>query len=119
MPNPRSTKMKTQDQDTTKKHNTSLPSTHPKNKPWFTVLGAIIVVALIVTVSAVVFARLAQRHSAQTAPPPGQWESVLTGYTLTSLVATPGNPAVLYTCATTTAPDAVQSSAPTATNSYT
>ena len=122
MPNPRSTKMKTQDQDTTKKHNTSLPSTHPKNKPWFTVLGAIIVVALIVTVSAVVFARLAQRHSAQTAPPPGKWESVLTGYTLTSLVATPGNPAVLYTCATTTAPDAVQSSTPTtppATNSYT
>src|SRR5437867_4110516 len=101
--------MKTQDQDARRgpinqaPHRLIVPTadssanSRSKGKRRLAILGAIIVVALILTASAVVFAQLAQRHAGQTAPPPGQWESVLTGYTLTSLVAARSNPAMLYT----------------------
>lgn len=107
--------MKTQDQDTIEGPGIPPSPARSKGNRRLAVLGAIIVVALIVGVSAVVFAQLAQRHGGQTAPPPGQWESVLKGYTLTSLVAARSNPAVLYTCATTANQNASQSAPATTT----
>ena len=68
----------------------------------FATLGAILVVALIVGASAVVFAQLSQQHKNAAQPPSGTWVSVLQGYTISSLAAAHNSPAVLYACATQT-----------------
>jgi len=68
---------------------------------WLAGIGAITVVALLIGASALVFAQLKQHQAGQTtpAPPVAQWQQVLKGYTLNSLVAARSNPAVLYACA--------------------
>ena len=73
----------------------------PRRRRWLAGIGAIIVVALLTGASALVFAQLKQRQASQTTPTPpvAQWQQVLKGYTLTSLVAARSNPAVLYACA--------------------
>ncbi len=63
-------------------------------------MGAILVVALIIGASAVVFAQLSQQHKNAALPPSGNWATVLQGYTITSLVAANNSPGVLYACAT-------------------
>ena len=80
-------------------------------KRWLAGIGAIIVVALLIGASALVFAQLRQRQASQTTPTPpaAQWKQVLKGYTLTSLVAARSNPAVLYACAV---PNATSQSGP-------
>jgi hypothetical protein len=66
-------------------------------------VGAILVVALVVGASAVVFAQLSQQHKNQAAlVATGNWVQVLNGYTLTSLAAVGGTPSILYACATHT-----------------
>src|SRR5437764_15427044 len=92
--------MKTQDTDTLGKQASSSPPAHPKRKSRrFAGVGAIIAVALIVGLSAIVFAQLAQHHSGKQPPNAGQWQQVLKGYTVVSLVAAPNNPSALYACA--------------------
>lgn len=76
-----------------------LKSRHTGGRARFTMLGAILVVALIVGVSAVVFAQLSQQHKNAAQPASGSWTSVLQGYTLDSIVAAPDSPAVIYACA--------------------
>src|SRR5947207_1119717 len=78
------------------------PPARPQRKARrFAGIGAVIAVALIVSLSAIVFAQLAQHHSGKQPTPPnaGQWEQVLKGYTVVSLVAARNNPSVLYACA--------------------
>lgn len=67
---------------------------------WIATFGAILVVALIVGASAIVFAQLSQQHKNAAQPPSGNWVSVLQGYTLSSLAAAHNSSAVLYACAT-------------------
>jgi photosystem II stability/assembly factor-like uncharacterized protein len=67
---------------------------------WIATFGAILVVALVVGASAIVFAQLSQQHKNAAQPPSGNWVSVLQGYTLSSLAAAHNSPAVLYACAT-------------------
>jgi len=64
-------------------------------------IGALLVVLLIVGISALAYALIAPHRQGQGAPPAtsGAWEKALTGYLVTSLVAAPGNPTVLYACA--------------------
>ena len=71
-------------------------------------LAALVIVALIVGASAVVFAQLAGRHGnpptkgsggTATNGPTGQWTAVLKGYAISSLAASPANPNTLYACA--------------------
>lgn len=78
---------------------------------WLAPFGAILVVALIVGASAIVFAQLSQQHKNAAQPPSGNWVSVLQGYTLGSLAAAHNSPAVLYACATN-----VQNNSSTSTN---
>ena len=93
--------MKTQDTDAAGQQITPPSPARPKRNRWLAGIGAIIVVMLVVGLSALVFAQLRQHQVGQTAPTPptAQWKQVLTGYTLTSLVAARSNPAVLYACA--------------------
>lgn len=67
---------------------------------WLAPFGAILVVALIIGASAIVFAQLSQQHKNTAQPPSGNWVSVLQGYSLSSLEAAHNSPAVLYACAT-------------------
>jgi hypothetical protein len=92
--------MKTQDTDSA---GISSPPPARKRRAWGAGIGALIVVAAVITASVIVFAQLAQRRNGTTqGPQAGQWEQVLSGYTLTSLEAVRSNPAVLYACATLT-----------------
>src|SRR2546423_11952243 len=76
---------------------------HSKGTPWLGGLGAIVVVALVIGASAIVFAQLGQRHKSQPSnpsiPPPGKWVQVLNGYSLASLAAGDSHPSILYACA--------------------
>ena len=68
-------------------------------------IGAVLVVALIVGASAVVFARLSQqqqqqKNAASAQPPSGSWVAVLQGYTISSLSAAENASNMLYACAT-------------------
>ena len=95
--------MKTQDTDIPGGTSSSPPALHTgKTHRRFAGIGAVIAIALIVGLSAIVFAQLAQHHGSkqQTPPNAGQWEQVLKGYTITSLVAARNDPSVLYACAT-------------------
>lgn len=82
----------------------TMPSFEPKQRRGrLSMLVALLVVVLIVGASAIVFAQLAQRHSLPptvkvAAPPAGQWSPALSGYEVSSLVASPANPSVLYAC---------------------
>jgi hypothetical protein len=93
--------MKIQDSGATSQQFNPPSSSRPKRSRWLAGVGAIIVVILVVGLSALVFAQLRQRQAGQSTPTPptAQWKQVLNGYTLTSLVASRGNPAVLYACA--------------------
>lgn len=74
--------------------------THVKKRTRLATIGAILVVALIIGASAVVFAQLSQQHKNAALPPAGNWASVLQGYTISSLVAANNSPGTLYACAT-------------------
>lgn len=92
--------MKTQDNDTVDTQAGLPTSARRRSHRWIAGVGAFIVVALVVGLSAVVFAQLAQHRSGQTTLPSGQWVTVLKGYTISSLVAARDNPSVLYACVT-------------------
>jgi len=66
-------------------------------------IGAGIAVALVIGLSAVVFAQLGSHRGSlgKPAPIPNTWEQVLKGYTVTSVVAAPNDSSVLYACAAT------------------
>src|SRR6266536_4574436 len=87
---------------------------HSKGTSWLAGIGAIVVVALVIGASAIVFAQLGQHHKSQSPnssiPPPGKWVQLLNGYTLASLAAGDSNPSVLHACAVhsqTSTPQAV------------
>jgi len=77
-------------------------TTHVKKSTRLATIGAILVVALIIGASAIVFAQLSQQHKNAALPPSGNWTAVLQGYTISSLVAANNAPGVLYVCATRT-----------------
>ncbi len=100
--------MQTQDQDTLNIHTPAEPDGRRKGRSRLAYLGAVLVVALIIGVSATVFSLWRVRHGSgttlspfgQTAvPPSGQWVQALNGYSVTALKAVQSNPAVLYACA--------------------
>jgi hypothetical protein len=69
---------------------------------WLSGLGAVLVVILVVGASAFVFAQLSQhRQGGERAgnPAAGKWTQVLSGYSVSSVVAADNAPAVLYACA--------------------
>jgi hypothetical protein len=76
---------------------------HSKGTSWLAGLGALVVVALVIGASAIIFAQLGQHHKSQSPnssiPPPGKWIQVLNGYSLASLAAGDSNPSILYACA--------------------
>lgn len=74
-------------------------TTHRKKRTKLATIGALLVVALIIAASAVVFAQLSQQHKNAALPPVGKWTAVLQGYTISSLVAANNSPDVLYACA--------------------
>src|ERR1051326_9031076 len=83
-----------------------------KGTSWLAGIGAIFVVALVISASAIIFAQLGQHHKNQSSnlsiPPSGKWVQVLNGYTLASLAAGNSNPSILYACATRTQSDTSQ-----------
>jgi hypothetical protein len=85
----------------------SLPA-RPKHNRWLAGIGAIIIVVLLVSLSALVFAQLRQHQAVQTSPTPpaGHWKQVLKGYTLISLNAARSDPAIVYACAAKETPNA-------------
>src|SRR5947209_10843864 len=100
--------MRSLDQDTLNIHTPPEPAEQRKGSSRLAYLGAVLVVALIVGVSATVFSLWRVRHGpgttlspfGQTAvPPSGQWVQALNGYSVTALKAVQTNPAVLYACA--------------------
>src|SRR5437868_320178 len=100
--------MQTQDQDTLNIHTPPEPAGQRKGRSRLAYLGAVLVVALIVGVSATVFSLWKVRHGPGTnlspfgqtsVPPPGQWVQALNGYSVTVLEAVQSNPSVLYACA--------------------
>jgi len=72
-----------------------------RRRSWLTTTGALLVVLLIVGISVLAYAQIAPHRQGQGAPPvaSGAWEKTLTGYLVTSLIAAPGDPTVLYACA--------------------
>src|SRR5260370_39082861 len=95
--------MKTQNNNTTGTQPASRKSgVRTGSKGWLAGLGAIVVVAFVVGASMFVFAQLGQHRGTQAGPipPGGQWQLVLKGYSITSLVAVSSDPADLYTCST-------------------
>jgi hypothetical protein len=85
-----------------------------KAASWLASLGAMLVVALVIGASVIVFAQLGQQHKSTSAiPPSGKWVQALNGYTLASLAAAPADATTLYACAVRAQADAVgTSSAP-------
>lgn len=89
----------------------SPPPLRPKKRHWFvgSIVSAIIVLLLAVSVGALVLAQLERqpvpptptpRPTATPMPlPTGQWMQVLKDYRVTSLAAAPSHPNVLYACA--------------------
>ena len=82
-----------------------------KKRSWLALLsgvGAVLVVILVVGASAFVFAQLSQRRQGGGRagnPAAGKWEQVLSGYSVSSVVAADNAPAVLYACAWRPQPD--------------
>lgn len=82
----------------------SPPATAPRGRRrWLTGLGALLVVALLIASSVVVFSLVGNSHGNQGHGTTGQWKAVQQGYLFLSIKAAPSNPAVLYACATTSA----------------
>ena len=106
--------MKIQDSGAADQQVTPPSPARPKRGRWLAGVGAMIVVLLVVGLSALVFAQLRQHQAGQATPTPptAQWKQVLKGYTLTSLVAARGNPAVLYACAIRETPGTTSQSNP-------
>src|SRR5579875_93833 len=83
----------------------TMPSAEPqRGRGRWGMLVALLVVVLIVGASAAVFAQLARQRgnpssTGVSAPPTGQWVAVLSNYEISSLVASPADPNVLYACA--------------------
>jgi len=95
--------MKMKTQDTVHKEVALREPKRTKRRVRLATIGAILVVALIVGASALVFAQLSQQHRQQqnaAQPPSGSWVSVLQGYTISSLLAAENASGVLYACAT-------------------
>lgn len=79
------------------------PTVEPrKPRRWLAGLSACVVVLLVVGASIFVFAAARQRQGSQQ-PAAGQWKQVHLGYLFLSMQAAPSNPAVLYSCVTTSA----------------
>jgi hypothetical protein len=99
--------MKTQNTGTTGHQDIPPLPARPKRNRWLAGIGAIIVVLLLVSLSALVFAQLERHQAGQTSPTPpaGQWKQVLKGYSLTSLVAARSDPAIVYACVVPQAPN--------------
>ncbi|HEX6555674.1 MAG TPA: hypothetical protein VF026_23130 [Ktedonobacteraceae bacterium] len=82
-----------------------------KKRSWLSLLsgvGAVLVVILVVGASAFVFAQLSQHRQAGGRagnPAAGKWTQVLSGYSVSSVVAADNAPAVLYACAWRVQPD--------------
>lgn len=83
----------------------TMPSSEPpvreKGRGRLGMIVALVIVALIVGTSAVVFAQLAGRRgpaAGATPSPARQWAAVLNNYEIASLAASPANPNVLYAC---------------------
>ncbi len=75
---------------------------------WLSGLGAVLVVILVVGASAFVFAQLGQHRQGGAwadNPAAGKWTRVLSGYSVSSVVAAENAPAVLYACATRAQPN--------------
>ena len=95
--------MKTQ--DAVHQEVTPLDQKRTRRGTRLTAIGAIVVVALIVGASAMVFAQLRQQQvqqksAASPLPPTGSWVPVLQGYTISSLFAAHTDANILYACAT-------------------
>lgn len=98
--------MKVQDQQGSGQFSTVSPAPKRRNT-WMGRVGAVVGVAIIVGLSATLFtwwkAHPQQPQGGNGSPRGGggngQWTQVLTGYTVTSLVAAPNNSSVLYACA--------------------
>src|SRR5437870_2408935 len=93
--------MRIQDTDTVGGKETS---PQKKGNAWGRGTSAIIIVALIIGTAVLVFTQVgrhAGKNTQQNTQQPihVQWVEVLNGYTVTSLVAAPSNPSVLYACA--------------------
>jgi hypothetical protein len=86
----------------------------PKRNRWLTGIGAVIVVVLLVSLSALIFAQLKQHQAGTTSPksppPIAHWKQVLKGYTLISLTSTRNDPAIVYACAIREIPNASRQS---------
>src|SRR5918911_903886 len=97
--------MKTQDRDVVGMQSAPPPQ-HSRSRAsrWLGGIGAGIAVALVIGLSAVVFAQLAVHRgsSGKPTPVPSTWEQVLKGYTVTSVETAPSNSSVVYACAATT-----------------
>lgn len=89
--------MKTQETDRAGKQKTS---SQKKGNIWGRSIGGLIVVALIISASVLVFTQL-ERYSGKSTQQAasGKWVEVLNGYNVTSLIAAPSNSSVLYACA--------------------
>jgi hypothetical protein len=76
-----------------------LSSPHPNRPSGKGLLGALLLVVVVGSVSAAVFTQLAQhRGGSLQGPPTNTWEKVLSGYAVSDVVQS--SPGVLYACAT-------------------
>ncbi|HEY6540436.1 MAG TPA: sialidase family protein, partial [Ktedonobacteraceae bacterium] len=94
--------MQTQNKNSIESQQHGLSVEPRKSRRWLAGLSAFVVVLLVVGASIFVFAAARQRQGSQQ-PPIGQWEQVQSGYLFLSMKAAPSNPAVLYSCVTTSA----------------
>lgn len=94
--------MQTQDKNTIESQQPD-PATKPhRPRALLAGLGAFVVVLVIVGASIAVFAAARQRQGSPRVPT-GKWEQVQAGYLFLSMQAAPSNPAVVYSCVTTSA----------------
>ncbi len=85
--------MQTQDKETTQ---IATSVQRSRRIPWIAGLSIFITITLLLGIGATVLAYTHTVGSSQTVT--STWQRVLKGYTLTSLIAAPSNPAVLYAC---------------------
>lgn len=87
--------MKTQETDIV-----GVQKTPKKGHTWGRSIGGLIVVALIISASVLVFTQLEQHSGKATQQAAsGKWVEVLNGYNVASLIAAPNNSLVIYACA--------------------
>jgi photosystem II stability/assembly factor-like uncharacterized protein len=95
-------KMQTQDKHSIESQQPGLSAKPRRLRALLAGLGGFVVVLLVVGASIVVFGAARQRQGSPQ-PPVGKWEQVQSGYLFLSMQAAPSNPAVLYSCVTTSA----------------